>query len=98
MTGYIRNCLVMPRGEPVQYKRVDRETGETISEVKYEKSLEWGSSLFMVDGDDVYCQLDGYAIIPMEQYEELINKDESIISSDGDDMREIDGKIVLETA
>lgn len=34
--------------------------------------------LFVRDGDRVFCRLDGYAVIPIEQYEEIKTRAESL--------------------
>jgi len=65
MPGYIKNCLVKGKDKVQSYKPAEWNAEEFI--VK-DTGAEW---LFYEDGDNVYAQLDGYAIIPMEEYDRL---------------------------
>ena len=34
-----------------------------------------GDTIFSIEGDDIFPHLDGYAIIPMQEYERLIQSE-----------------------
>jgi len=67
MPGYLKNCIVVLGLKKPKYKYAEYDATEFFSDGMGHNN-KW---LFMSQGDNLYCQLDGYAIIPKEEYYKL---------------------------
>ena len=71
--SYIHNCLIKPRQDKQNDPCVIKGCSGTI----IEGSISYADAMFTVPADEsrIIVKLDGYAIIPIEEYEELLTRD-----------------------